>query len=585
MENQMCQNCKQEFSLTGNDLGFYEKIKVPPPSFCPDCRSQRRFIWRNERTLHKRECDLCKKGMIGLYPPGTPFPVYCYECWHSDKWDGSDYGASYNPAKTFFAQFKEILDKVPRLAIWIVQSTNSQYTNQSYSNKNCYLSFALRDSEDSAYITRVVNLKKCFDCLYTHNSEFTYEGVNVDKSYRSAFVDEAEGCVDSFFVSNSRNCQQCAGIVNMRSATNVFFGEKLSREDYKNKLLALDLGSRKTIQTLKKSFDDLKLASPMKFGKLVNCQGTTGDHVSNARNCENIFDGFDLENCSYSMWIYKCKEVYDSYGLGGSEFVYETMACEDINNVKFCNVVDTSSYAEYSMLSRGSNNIFGCVGLKSKEYCILNKQYDKQTYEALRAKIIEEMNSNPYKTGNGLIYKYGEFFPPEFSPYAYNQTVAQEVFPITKEIATEKGFVWHEEKDRNYNITVNSENIPDNIKEVQDSIVNEIIECEHKGKCAEQCTTAFRVIDLELQFYRHIGLPLPSLCPNCRHYGRLKLRNPLKLWKRICVCAGVSSGNGVYKNTALHAHGAEKCPNEFETSYALDCLEIIYCEKCYQQEV
>ena len=316
MENQMCQNCKQEFTLTGNDLGFYEKIKVPPPTFCPDCRSQRRFIWRNERTLHKRECDLCKKGMIGLYPPGTPFPVYCYECWHSDKWDGSDYGIDYDSSKTFLSQLKDVLDKVPRLAIWIVQSTNSQYTNQSYSNKNCYLSFALRDSEDSAYITRVVNLKKCFDCLYTHNSEFTYEGVNIDKSYRSAFVDEAEGCVDSFFVSNSRNCQQCTGIVNMRSATNVFFGEKLSREDYKNKLGALDFGSRNTVQTLKKHFENLKLTSPMKFGKLVNCQGTTGDHVSNARNCHFIFDGFDLENCSHSMWIYKCKEVYDSYGLG-----------------------------------------------------------------------------------------------------------------------------------------------------------------------------------------------------------------------------------------------------------------------------
>ncbi len=585
METKNCQNCKNDFTLTKDDIGFYEKMAVPAPTFCSDCRSQRRFIWRNERTLHKRECDLCKKSIIGLYPPGTTFPVYCYECWHSDKWDGLDYGIAYDPAKTFLAQFKEILDKVPRLAIWIVQSTNSQYTNQSYSNKNCYLSFALRDSEDSAYITRVVNLKKCFDCLYTHNSESTYEGVNIEKSYGSAFIDEAEGLVDSFFASNSRNCQQCIGIVNLRSASNIFFGEKLSREEYKEKLASIDLGSRKTINELKGMLHDLKLSVPMKFAKVTNCQNTTGDHVSNSRNCKNVFDGFDLDNCKYAMWIYNSKEVYDSYGLGGSEFVYETMACEDINNVKFCNVVDTSSYTEYSMLSRGSNNIFGCVGMKSKEYCILNKQYSKEEYETLRSRVIEEMTGNPYHSLSGIIYKYGEFFPPEFSPYAYNQTAAQEVFPLTKDIAEQRGFAWYEEKDRNYNITIKKEDLVDNIKDVQDSILNEIIACEHEGKCAQQCTTAFRIIDSELQYYKRMNLPLPSLCPNCRHYERLKLRNPLKLWTRACGCAGTSSQNGAYNNTGPHSHGAEACPNQFETSYDPDGSEIVYCEKCYQQEV
>ncbi len=29
----------------------------------------------------------------------------------------------------------------------------------------------------------------------------------------------------------------------------------------------------------------------------------------------------------------------------------------------------------------------------------------------------------------------------------------------------------------------------------------------------------------------------------------------------------------------------EGCQNEFETSYAPDRPEIVYCERCYQQEV
>ena len=589
MLNKICQNCKKEFLMEQDDLSFYEKMKVPIPTFCPDCRSQRRFIWRNERTLHKRECDLCKKSLIGLYPPGTPFPVYCYECWYSDKWDGLEYSIDYDSNEPFFTQYKKLLDKVPRLAIWIVQSINSTYTNQSYSNRNCYLSFALRDTEDSAYVTRVVDLKKCFDVLYTHHSESIYEGINVEKSYKCAFIDETEASVESFFLSNARNCQQCIGGVNLRSANNVFFGEHLSKDEYKNRLASLDLGSRETILKLKKDFNNLKLSVPMKFAKLTNCQKTTGDHIANASNSINVFDGFDLKNCRNSMWVYNCKEISDCYGMGGSEFIYEIMACEDVNNIKFCNVVDTSSFAEYCMLSKGSNNIFGCVGLKSKEYCILNKKYDKETYYALREKIIMEMTNNPYHSKSGAVYKYGEFFPPEFSPYAYNETAAQEVFPITKEIAFAKGFAWHTEPERNYNITIKSENIPNNIKEVDDSILKEVLGCAHEGKCVEQCTTAFRIIESELQFYRQMNLPLPNLCPNCRHYERIKQRNPVRLWKRVCSCNGKEGknkiGERIYKNTGTHAHGDDPCPNEFETSYAPDRPEIVYCEKCYQQEV
>jgi len=34
-----------------------------------------------------------------------------------------------------------------------------------------------------------------------------------------------------------------------------------------------------------------------------------------------------------------------------------------------------------------------------------------------------------------------------------------------------------------------------------------------------------------------------------------------------------------------HAHKQEKCVVEFKTSYSPDRPEIVYCEKCYQQEI
>src|SRR5665213_3589309 len=127
METRNCQNCKNEFTIYTEDVRFYELVKIPLPTFCPDCRAQRRFIWRNERSLYRRACDLCQKVVIGLYPEGTAFPVYCRECWYGDGWDPGSYAMDYDSKVPFFAQFKTLMSRVPRLAIWTVACTNSEY--------------------------------------------------------------------------------------------------------------------------------------------------------------------------------------------------------------------------------------------------------------------------------------------------------------------------------------------------------------------------------------------------------------------------------------------------------------------------
>jgi hypothetical protein len=102
-------------------------------------------------------------------------------------------------------------------------------------------------------------------------------------------------------------------------------------------------------------------------------------------------------------------------------------------------------------------NIFGCVGLKKRQYCIFNKQYIKEEYFKLRSEIIKHMNNNPYIDKKGNVYRYGEFFPIEKSPTPYNETTAQEFFPLTKDQATKMGYKWKEKEDRNYQIDFKNE--------------------------------------------------------------------------------------------------------------------------------
>jgi len=195
------------------------------------------------------------------------------------------------------------------------------------------------------------------------------------------------------------------------------------------------------------------------------------------------------------------------------------------------------------------------------------------------------MKKNAYIDSRGHVYAYGEFYPSDFSPFAYNESIAQEFFPLTQAEAETQKLKWSNAEEKTYHITKNSADLPQSIKDTDDSILREVVACEHKGSCSQQCSTAFRIIPQELSLYRKMSFALPRLCPNCRHYERLKRSNPVKLFHRRCTCAGAESRNGVYQNAVEHVHAADHCPNEFETSFAPERPEIVYCAECYQSEV
>lgn len=101
------------------------------------------------------------------------------------------------------------------------------------------------------------------------------------------------------------------------------------------------------------------------------------------------------------------------------------MACSfGVSRVFFSVNCDNSRDIFYSALCSNDSDLFGCIYLRKKSYCILNKQYTKEEYEILVAKIKQQMEDLPYKDSRGKIYKYGEFFPIEMSPFCINETPA-----------------------------------------------------------------------------------------------------------------------------------------------------------------
>ncbi|MEK7187352.1 MAG: hypothetical protein AAB691_00720 [Patescibacteria group bacterium] len=587
-ETRQCQNCKNAFVIEAQDFEFYKKIDVSSPTWCPECRRQRRLAFRNERSLHHRMCDLCKKDIISRYPAEVPSPVYCPDCWRSDNWDPLDYGREYDFSKPFFLQFKELWDTVPQLALATVNSINSNYANHVLDSKNVYLSISTVRSENIYYSYRTDDSRDIFDSAYSYHSEKCLEVIDTHASNKVGFGQYVQECLNSQFLYDVRNSQNCLASVNLRNAKYQIFNMEYSEEEYRRILEKYDLGSYRNSIDFEKKFKEHNLRYPRRYAVLNKCQNVTGNNVENSKNSAFCFDGYDIENSKFLiMAVDGAKDCYD-LTLSGikAELCYEAISTMGSRNRFSVGAYGQDMEYVWDCYSKTATHLFGCISIgKKKDFCILNKQYTEEEYGRMIQKIKKHMEEMPHKDKQGRVFHYGEFFPPGISPFGYNETLAYEYSPLSREEAEEKGFVWKENLRKKPAVTLSFEDMPDHIRETRDEITKEIIGCIHQGQCADRCTEGFRVLPEELTLYREFNLPLPRLCPNCRHAQRVGQREGFQLHKRQCQCAGKSSEEGIYENTGTHSHGEAHCPNTFQTTYAPDRPEIVYCEACYQAEV
>jgi hypothetical protein len=545
-----CQNCKNDFIIEPDDFSFYEKIKVPPPTFCPECRHQRRLAIRNERVFYYRNCDSCHERIISYYHKDKDQVVWCPSCWWSDKLDALKYGKDFDFSRQFFEQFIELHKKVPTLSLDIVNCKNSDYVSYCGDDNYCYFDIAGEKNEYCYFCKFVKYSKDCLDCSFVYNSELNYECVNCHKIYGSSFLDKCQDCSACSFMYDCRGCTDCFGCWNLRNKSHCVFNKPYSREEYKKITSSFNKKSFSTLQNLKNEFREKSKAAIVKFASLINSPGSIGDNIFNSKNVKKSFDASNAEDSKWLFDVLDAKECYDiDFSLYKPSFDIELISTLNLGNSGFCSASHYSNDIWYCNKCNNSSDLFGCISVAKNKYCILNKQYERAEYLALKEKIIEHMK----KTG-----EWGEYFPVGTSGFGYNETVAQEYFPLTKEECDKKSLPWWDDvTSTSGKETIEMKNLPNNIDDVKDNIVDEILVCS--------CGRNYKIVPYELNIYRKLGLPIPRECPNCRHEKRNKIAGIRKLWHRKCM--------------------NKDCNNEFETSYSPDRPEIIYCERCYQQEV
>lgn len=582
-ETRTCQSCKASFVVDASDFGFYKKMEVPPPTWCPDCRMMRRLVMGNEHTFFKKVEKRTGKELLSTYPPESPYEIYERDYWWSDAWDPLQYGREIDWDRPFLEQIRELAAVVPWPSRSIFNATNSDFSNNASELKNCYLVFNADQSEDCMYSVGILQLKNCLDAFRAISSEFIYDSFGVFNSYQCFFNTTSTNNRNVWLSYDCEDCSDCLGCVNLRHKQYQIFNVQYSREEYFAKLKEMNLGSFQSLSALKKRFEQFKLQFPRKFMTGMRNQNVSGETIRNSKNVKRSFAVSSSENLKYSQSILLgAKDSYDYTNWGEkAELLYEVQDVgADAQRIKFSMLCFNGvSDIEYSMLCPGSSHLFGCVGMHQKQYCILNKQYTKEEYHQLVARIKKRMDEMPYVDAKGRIYKYGEFFPPEFSPFAVNESAVMDFMVMDKGMADVHGLVWREANPKEYQVTLKVDELPDHIADVKDEITKEVIGCATCGK-------GYRIVSGELQFLRRFGIPAPRSCFNCRHAARVNLRNKPVFYQGTCQCAGVGSTNGLYKNFSTHPrHGAGQCPVTFETAYAPDRPEIVYCEPCYQQEM
>ena len=565
---QVCQNsgiskyCQGEFVVEPDDFVFYDKIKVPPPTFCPECRFERRLSFMNIFSLYKDECFKCKTNIISMFHKDKGLKVYCSKCWWADDWDGLEYALDYDPSKNFFEQIKELKQKTPFMCLDTLFSSlvNSNYTNYSSYLKNTYALFFADYAEDSVYSEFLNTIKDTADSFRIRESELCYDSVGIMKCFGCISCLECDNSVNLLFSKSCSGCTDCFGCVNLRNKSYCIFNQQYSKEEYFEFIKNLNLSSYKNFKENKEKAKEFWLKNPVRenYGNILNID-VSGNYIYESKNAKNCYMCTSVEDSKYVQLISvpSTKDCYDytCWG-GGASLLYECLIVgHGAYNVKYSvGCYPNPLNNEYSYYASVCKDIFGCVNLKKKQYCILNKQYSKEEYEKLREQIIEDMNNNPYIDKKGRVYKYGEFFPIDLSSFSYNETYAFQLYPKTKEACLEEGYSWANYSPNEYSATVLSNDLPDVLADFENP-TKEIIKCD--------CGKYYKIIEQELNLLKRLNVPIPRNCPECRRSERFNRILLNKSFNRNCA----------------------KCNKEINTAYAPDRPEIVYCEKCYQQEV
>ncbi len=597
IEYRKCKWTGEEFPIFEKDIEMltklsptigWQKFPIPLPTLSPKARQIRRLLFRNEWNFYKSRSNKTWASMISLYAPENKACIFEQKEWWQEDWNPMDFGREFDFTKSFNDQFYEMRTKVPRLNLVTVDNENSEYTTWTGYCKDCYLINSSENSENCYYGKLFQDCKNCVDCTFVYNSEKLYQCLNVKKSYNCMYLHNSWECNHCYYSDDLIACDHCILCSNLRNASYYFENKQYPREEWE-KLASNYRGKRIYIKNALVKFEEVRKNKKKKYASIQSSENCYGNIINESKNC---FYCYDVNNSQDSRYVNIGVEVKDNMDCNNMylkpEKSYEVLGTIGTYNIHFCTYVFHSSDVFFSHDCHHSKHLFWCIGLKNKEYCIFNKQYEKNEWEEKVKEIINYMM---------WTWEWGEYFDVKNTAFPYNDSLAEEYFPIkevvnmkdgvikSRKIINEKGswtvYILDEEseispakldlwwevkidilwKTKNKEIGVpentfflEAKDLKETIEEEGEEIIKKVIKCGITGR-------PFRIIKQEYDFYKMMNLPIPDTHPNERYFSRLAMKPERNLYIHNCI----------------------KCEKEVASVY--DEENSVYCEECYNKEI
>jgi len=405
------------------------------------------------------------------------------------------YWLGYNTWISFFDHIKNIYSTLPMpYTMSYGSSENSQYSEWTYMAKNVYLStFVVYDCENVLYSYSVKSsCKNIFNSIMVWwSSENIYSSVGIIGSFSIFYSNHIEWSNNIWFSKNLIWCTEC------------LFCENLENKSYCIKNISYEKN-----EYLKKKEDIIK--DKQKFPLYQQNIETKNMHISYSENIWNwycIHELKDWNNCLFVWWRnIPSQNIFDSIGVSNGDYIiwctwswsgmniYCSINSWIWNKIFYCDMCINCSYC------------LGCIGLKNKSFCILNKQYTKEERFEKANEIFTQMEKD---------WQLWKFFPASMNPFYFNDTVA---YLIDDSFTREEVIAeWYLRRDEEIKV-----DIPDGSQVVKntelnqyqgfDSAWNRTIDPEILEKViVDEKWNAYRIIKMEYDFLMRYWLPLPKL--------------------------------------------------------------------------
>ena len=521
-EQRKCQITGKQFSVSDSEKDLYRKHGLPTPLISPEEAIRRKLAFVSSGKFYRRTCDKSAEIIESVYPQNTQFPVYKASIWWSREFDATEYGREFSFDKMFVEQMLELWRVVPRPSFISTNYDSCNYVHYVDGATSCSHLLLCSDVINCHYGHFLNKCRNCWDSYHLTSCDGCYECIHCESCLKLVYSEYCMNCVDSYFLSNCRNCRNCIFCSNIDGGEFMIRNKKVSKDEYYGFLSRLELNNRSEFETAISNFNSHVSTHPLPYlvGDIVG--KNTGNYLWNCKDCHSSYDCHNCSKVFHCESMIDATECLDGVGYGRNSKMLAQFAllgdrAENIRNSVDC--WNNVSNLDYCSHCEDSNNLFACVGLRKKSFCIFNKQYSENEYLTLRKRIIDHLKYHKH---------WGHFFTPGFCGLAYNVSAAQVFMPLSRAPAKLMGFRWDDEQENvgaaDLLLEANSgsglvlQAVPEEINQLEALADKSIFVCEISAEAIEFSPQ-------EIALYKEFNIAPPRRAAFQRHLDRISRMN------------------------------------------------------------